>query len=273
MANSTTNLELIDVNQSQKEVTANALFDAASPAMLFGRHGEACIALTWAWYGGKKSNGSSILSIPNGSVLLSASTTNYIECDNDGVVYKVTGTPTSGRLLLYTVITSTDSVTSYSDWRNGTQGVDFTLSGVTPNASQINITDTGAYYTSTEVEGALQELGEKINPKVTSQAFSSTLNLNADDYQNNEVVQLTLTNDITINLIASSNTQNGFKLLFKFIQNATGGHTVTLNTGFSFGTDITTYVGESAPNLTDYVGVIYNGANNTFDVIATVKGY
>jgi hypothetical protein len=52
MASSTTNLDLIAQSQSSKEVTANALFDAGSPATLFGRRGSLCSGLNWFYYGG-----------------------------------------------------------------------------------------------------------------------------------------------------------------------------------------------------------------------------
>ncbi|MEF8733277.1 MAG: hypothetical protein V5B40_15655 [Candidatus Accumulibacter meliphilus] len=52
MASSTTHLDLIAQSQSSKEVTANALFDAGSPATLFGRRASLCSGLNWFYYGG-----------------------------------------------------------------------------------------------------------------------------------------------------------------------------------------------------------------------------
>ena len=49
MSNSTTLLDTITSNQAAKEVTANALFDAASPSMIWGRHASACSGLTWGY--------------------------------------------------------------------------------------------------------------------------------------------------------------------------------------------------------------------------------
>lgn len=51
MANSTTNLDPISSSQSGKEVTANAGFDATSPASAFGRRASTSSGLTWGYYG------------------------------------------------------------------------------------------------------------------------------------------------------------------------------------------------------------------------------
>ena len=47
MSSSTTLLDLIAQSQSSKEVTANALADAGSPATLFGRRASLCSGLNW----------------------------------------------------------------------------------------------------------------------------------------------------------------------------------------------------------------------------------
>jgi len=269
MADKTSNLELISAGQAQKEVTANALFDAASPAMLYGRHAEACIGLTWAYYGGKKSNGVSVNNISNGTKTLSASTTNYIECDNDGVVYKVTGSPTGGRFLLYTVVTNSTTVTDYTDHRNGTQGLDFASAGVTPVAADIDVTDTGGYFTGTDVEAVLQEIGAGLifNTGVT---YSATLNLDADDYSHNELITITLTGNLQLNL---ANGDPGKQLMFLFKQDATGGRGVTLNTGFAFGADIPSYSASAGANKQDYIGVKFNATASKWHVLAVNKGF
>ena len=44
MSNSTTLLDTLTSNQASKEITANALFDAASPSTLWGRRASTCCA-------------------------------------------------------------------------------------------------------------------------------------------------------------------------------------------------------------------------------------
>jgi hypothetical protein len=123
MAGSTTNLDTISSSQSSKEITANALFDAASPAMTFGRRASTTTGLTWGYYGGRyrKDNDTFIL-VANGTLLLDASDTNYIEVDKaTGVVSTNTTAFTVGACPLYEVVTGTATITSYLDFRVGTQ--------------------------------------------------------------------------------------------------------------------------------------------------------
>lgn len=118
MANSTSLLDLISTSQAQKEVTANALFDAASPAALFGRRASTSAALTWGYYGGPLFNNGSIVDVANGTVALTASATNYVQASAAGVVSVNTSGFTAGAIPLYTVVTGTSAVTSYTDRRS-----------------------------------------------------------------------------------------------------------------------------------------------------------
>lgn len=119
MASSTTNLDLIAQSQSSKEVTANALFDAGSPATLFGRRASLCSGLNWFYYGGVIMVDGVLTSISNNAaaLVLSPSTTNYIEATRAGVVSKNAVGFTGGSIPLYTVVTGASSVTSYTDNR------------------------------------------------------------------------------------------------------------------------------------------------------------
>jgi hypothetical protein len=119
MSNSTQFLDLIAVAQASKEITANALFDAMSPAAIFGRREAGCSGLTWAYYGGwMYSTGGTLQQIQNGTVTLTASANNRVEVDNAGSVFVHTNASfTPGRLPLYLVVTGTASVTSWQDYR------------------------------------------------------------------------------------------------------------------------------------------------------------
>ena len=95
MADSTPLLAQIAAGQAQKEVTANGLFDAASPATAYGRHAEACIGLTWAYYG-TRYGGSTVAS---GTNVCGASTTTYMVVNlNTGAVSFATSTQPRIRL-------------------------------------------------------------------------------------------------------------------------------------------------------------------------------
>lgn len=119
MSSSTSNLDLLTQSQSGHYITANGLFDAASPAMLFGRRQALCSGLNWFYYGGVLlADGVTTLVANNAAALvLTASATNYIESTTAGVVSVNTVGFTAGRIPLYTVVTGASSVTSYTDQR------------------------------------------------------------------------------------------------------------------------------------------------------------
>ena len=52
MSSSTSLLDLLIQSQASKEITANNLFNAGSPAALFARRESLCSALNWYYYGG-----------------------------------------------------------------------------------------------------------------------------------------------------------------------------------------------------------------------------
>lgn len=117
MSNSTTNLDLISVSQASKETTGNALLDAASPAMLFGRRASTTTALTWGFYGGRMLVDGVLTAIANGTVALTASLTNYVEATRAGVVSANTTAFTPGSIPLYTIVAGASTITSYTDER------------------------------------------------------------------------------------------------------------------------------------------------------------
>jgi len=117
MSDSTISFDAISQAQASKEVTANAYFDAASPATLFGRRQSTTSGLTWGYYGGWIQIDGTRTKINNGTIALPASTTNiYIYCTRAGVVGYTT-TFVAGNILLYTVTTGPSTVTSYTDER------------------------------------------------------------------------------------------------------------------------------------------------------------
>jgi hypothetical protein len=124
MSDSTTKLDLVSTSQANKEVTVNNALDAASPSMLYGRRASTCAGLTWGYFGGCILVGGSPLAVANGTITLSASSTNYIEANPaNGAVSKNTSGFTLGLAPLYQVVTGTSGVTSYLDVRNGLVGV------------------------------------------------------------------------------------------------------------------------------------------------------
>lgn len=144
MADSTTILDQVEVGQEAKEATANELFDAMSPSALFGRHASACSGLTWGYYGGWMLVDGVLTEIANGTVALSASSTNYVEATRAGAVSKNTSGFTAGSIPLYVVTTGTSTVSSYDDQRtwvdpsyiNHKSSISITTADVTLTAAQ-----------------------------------------------------------------------------------------------------------------------------------------
>ena len=118
MANSATHLDTILQSQSSKEVTANAMHDAASPSTLYGRRASTSSGLNWGYYGGNVLVNGVLTQIPNGMLSLSASNTNYIEATpTTGAVSSNTTGFTVGRTPLYTVVTASSTISGWTDLR------------------------------------------------------------------------------------------------------------------------------------------------------------
>lgn len=66
---------------------------------------------------------------------------------------------------------------------------------------------------------------------------------------------------------------NGQKMTFRITQDGSGNRTLAFDTKFRFGTDLTSITLTTTASKTDYIGVIYNSADDKFDIIAFMKGY
>ncbi len=117
MSNSTPTYDALTQSQASKEITANAYFDAASPATAFGRRASTCSGLTWGYYGATINVDGALTQIANGTLTLTASATNYVEATRAGGVSKNTTGFTAGSIPLYQVVVGTATVTSYTDYR------------------------------------------------------------------------------------------------------------------------------------------------------------
>ena len=101
---------------------ANALFDAASPAMLYARRQSTCTGLVWGYFGGNVTKCDGLqTTIADSTVSLTASATNYITAKkDDGAVYCSTSTTawnSADYWRLYVVTTSASAATNYTDER------------------------------------------------------------------------------------------------------------------------------------------------------------
>lgn len=119
MSSSTPLLDLLVQSQPSKEVTANDLFNAGSPATIFGRRGSLCSGLNWFYYGGMMLVDGVLTAISNNAsaLALTANSTNYIQASRAGVVTANTTGFSGGSIPLYTAVTGPSTVTSYADNR------------------------------------------------------------------------------------------------------------------------------------------------------------
>lgn len=233
MANSTTNLDLISVNQSQKEVTANALFDAGSPATLFGRRASTSVALTWGYYGGTVNVGGTPTQIANGTVTLTASATNYVQANASGVV-SVNTTGYGSNTPLYKVITGASSVTSYEDNRMPPAG--FTL------PANVAKTDVNNVFTKSQT--------------VSFSTLTDAATIAVDASLSNNFI-VTLAGNRT--LANPTNLADGMILNFYIKQDATGSRTLAYGSAYKFSGGLNTL--STTASARDVISCIYNSAD------------
>lgn len=142
MSDSTEHLDTIDFNSGNQAAQANALFSANSLASIFARRASTTLSLDWGYIGGRITIDGVTTSIANGVVALTNNDTNYIQVNRSGTVSKVTGAFDADKLPLYTVVTASGAVTSYTDHRDPRQMERFFNQHVTIAMADANVTLT-----------------------------------------------------------------------------------------------------------------------------------
>src|SRR5262245_8847045 len=113
-----TNFVQMTAGQASKYVTFNEALGAVSPAGLFGKKHTTTTGLTFGYYGGQMIvDGALSTHIADGTVALTASSTNYVEATRAGSVVTNTTGFTAGRIPLWEIVTGTSSISSYTDRR------------------------------------------------------------------------------------------------------------------------------------------------------------
>lgn len=90
----------------------------------------------------------------------------------------------------------------------------------------------------------------------------------AIDWSDGDIADITLTGNAAL-----SNLNFKKKCLVILKQGGAGGHTVTFDASFGFGTDINGVTLSVAPGMADYIGLVYNYVSSRFDVVAFARGY
>lgn len=118
MADSTTPFGTVATGQGNQATKANALWDAVSPAALYAKKDSSTSGLTLGYHGGKFSLGGVVTTVVDGTVLLTASSTNYVESNpSTGAVSKSVTAYTPGYWRIGRAVTGTASITTWYDDR------------------------------------------------------------------------------------------------------------------------------------------------------------
>jgi hypothetical protein len=141
------------------QVIVNELFETLSAAGIFGKRHEDTTGLTWGYYGGRYQGNT----VSDGTVTLTDASDNYVVVLRSTGVVSTSTTDTNATNILYArlykLTTAGGVVTVELDERHETNGL---LAGTSLAASAVAITDAGTYFTGTDVEAALQELGADV---------------------------------------------------------------------------------------------------------------
>jgi len=124
-----------------------------------------------------------------------------------------------------------------------------------------------------ELDKDIQRLAVAMRPdKVSDLVDASTV---ATDAALAIHFRLDLTAAIGTNRLMGNptNGRDGQKVIWEFVQPATGGLTVTFDTKWSFGTDIPSITLSTAANAIDFLGATYDSINDKWRVTAFVTGY
>lgn len=135
----------------------NELFDAASQTLIGGRNAATTSLLTWGYVGGRI-NGNNV---SNGTVTLTASSTNYVVMlKSTGVVSVSTATTNwndnTNYWRLYSVVTNSTTPTSYTDERSSSGGP-FQPAGAVA-AADVTYSNSTSGLSATNVQAAIDEV-------------------------------------------------------------------------------------------------------------------
>jgi hypothetical protein len=234
MSDSTSLYDLVTNGSSGKETQADNLFNANSPAGLFGRRPKTCNGLVWGYYGGTKLVNGVPTKIANGTVTATANVTNYLY-EEDGTVSITTAMPTGwpglldgNKRALYELAAGASTITSWTDWRTAGHG-------------------------------------ERQLPRVGTYAYSATLTLDWNKY---DVIRVTLTGNATFN---HSGGADGARKVLEVTQDATGSRTATWGTGSRFSTTIPSPTLTTSVNKMDRLEWMVSSTH--YDLVALLKGY
>jgi len=101
-------------------------------------------------------------------------------------------------------------------------------------------------------------------------SYTSATNIATDASLGNHF-RLDATN--TLFLANPTNPTDGQRIVWEIIQDGTGSHTMTTDSQFTYGTDITGLTLTTIPSKRDFITAIYNSTTTSWYVVGFIKGY
>jgi hypothetical protein len=156
----------------EAEVIVNECFETLEHQAVYGKKHSTTTGLTWGYYGGRWGG----FSVADGTLSLTASQTNYVVVAIATGAISVSTASTNwdndtDYVRVYKITTGTSTVSSVEDHRAGPGGVHGGGGGGGGGgavaAEDVSIADAGGYFTGTDVEAALQELGADVAAAAT----------------------------------------------------------------------------------------------------------
>lgn len=178
-----------------------------------------------------------------------------------------TGTVPSGSTTA--VVTHNLNTTAIMVTVRDTSGNEVIVPNQANSANQVTLTFTTAptsgQYTI-RVEGGLSAGGYQPPPVTLTDAATIATNASLGNF-----FRVTLGGNRTLG--NPTNPQDGQKIIWELIQDGTGSRTITLDTAFALGTDITSVTLTTTASKRDFLGAVYNSTSSKWYVIAFTKGY
>ena len=118
MSDSASPFGTVSVGQGDQVTKANALLDASAPVAIYAKKYASTSGLTLGFHGGKITVNGVVTTIADGTLALTASTTNYVEANPaTGAVTKSVSAYTPGYWRIGRAVTGTASITTWYDDR------------------------------------------------------------------------------------------------------------------------------------------------------------
>jgi hypothetical protein len=137
----------------------------------------------------------------------------------------------------------------------------------TANTATLTFTTapTAGQYT-VRIEGGLSAGGYQPPPVTLTDAATIATNASLGNS-----FRVTLAGNRTLG--NPTNPTDGQRILWELIQDATGSRTITLDTAFALGTDISSVTLTTTANKRDFLGAVYNSTASKWYVLAFTRGY